>query len=170
MLQISQPQAAAPQEAHETGGRQRFREMPFAFVAILWLGVLLGVSFLATPVKFQAPSLDLPTALEVGRVTFALLLKVEWGFCLLLLAAALLSSQSRALRIGASLALAVVLAAQALWLLPELDSRVSQIVAGATVPASSHHLLYIAAESLKALTLLGLSIEALWTLASRKAA
>ena len=128
------------------------------------------MSFLATPVKFEAPSLDLPTALEVGRVTFSLLLKVEGGLCLLLLAADLLSAQSRALHIGASLALAAVLAAQALWLLPELDARVSQIIAGATVPASSHHLLYIAAESVKALALLGLSVEALWALASRKAA
>jgi hypothetical protein len=39
--------------------------------AILWLGLLLGVSFLATPAKFLAPSLALPVALDVGRHTFA---------------------------------------------------------------------------------------------------
>src|SRR5690606_35153067 len=43
-----------------------------AFVTLLWLGLLLGVSFLATPVKFAAPTLTLAVALDVGRVTFGL--------------------------------------------------------------------------------------------------
>ncbi|WP_415289162.1 hypothetical protein RSD66_04440 [Brevundimonas sp. S1H14] len=55
-----------------------------AFVATLWLGLLIGVSFLATPVKFQAPSLTLATALEVGQATFALFTRVEWGLVVLL--------------------------------------------------------------------------------------
>ena len=55
------------------------------------LGLLIGVSFLATPVKFRAASLDLPVALDVGRVTFELFSKVELGFCAaLLIAGALL--------------------------------------------------------------------------------
>ena len=40
-------------------------------VATLWLGLLLGVAFLATPAKFLAPGL-LPVALDVGR-TFAVI-------------------------------------------------------------------------------------------------
>lgn len=145
---------------------RRLGEAPFAFLSLLWLGLLLGVSFLATPVKFQASSLDLPTVLEVGRVTFALLAKVEWLLCVLLIAAALPSPQSRWLRLGAGALLTLVLAVQAAWLLPVLDARVGRIIDGAEVPASSHHLLYIAAESLKALLLLGLSVQALRALAA----
>ena len=51
-----------------------------AFMGVAWLGKLLGVSLVSTPVKFQASSLDLPVALEVGRVTFELsaLFRLGW--------------------------------------------------------------------------------------------
>ena len=140
---------------------RRFRDIAFGFVSMIWLGGLLGVSFLATPVKFQAPSLDLPTALDVGRVTFALLSKTEWTLCALLIASTLVSPQSRNLRLGFLGVLVVVLLLQAVWLLPVLDARVSQIMTGVAVPGTAHHLLYIAAEALKVLVLLGLSIDAL---------
>lgn len=120
--------------------------------AVLWLGLLIGVSFLATPVKFQAPSLDLPTALDVGRVTFALFSRVEWGLWVLLAGAAL---AARARIGGWTLvgALAVILAVQTLWLLPVLDARIGRIIAAEAPPPSAHHLFYVIAEGLKALVL-----------------
>ncbi|MBO0735377.1 MAG: hypothetical protein J2P48_02230 [Alphaproteobacteria bacterium] len=36
----------------------------------LWVGILSGVSYIATPLKFRAASLTRAAALEVGRVTF----------------------------------------------------------------------------------------------------
>lgn len=143
----------------------RLTVIPCAFVATVWLGALLGVSFLATPVKFQAPSLDLPTALEVGRVTFALFSKMEWTLCALLFAVAVLSPRPNGLRLSGIAVLAVVLAGQALWLLPVLDARVSQIIAGAAASVTSHHFYYVAGELLKAALLLALSVEALRALA-----
>lgn len=136
------------------------REAAVAFLSVLWLGLLLGVSFLATPVKFQAPSLDLPTALEVGRVTFALFSRAEWALGALLLFAAFASPKHR-IRVAGVAVLALILFVQALWLLPVLDERVARIVAGEAVPATSHHILYIAADAAKALLLLTLSIGAL---------
>lgn len=124
--------------------------------------MLIGVSFLATPVKFQASTLDLPTALEVGRVTFALFSKVEWGLCALLLVSILLSPRPRSLLLSGAAVLALVLLVQALWLLPVLDARIGQIMTGAAVPATGHHLFYIAADSLKLLLLAGLAVAALW--------
>ncbi len=47
-------------------------------LALLWIGLLIGVSFLATPAKFLAASLTLPVALDVGRHTFAIFNRVEW--------------------------------------------------------------------------------------------
>ncbi|MBX3537926.1 MAG: hypothetical protein KF735_09830 [Chelatococcus sp.] len=169
MLVASDPRPILPRFDHDQGARQSFGDIPFVFVAMLWLGVLFGVSFLATPVKFQAPSLDLPVALDVGRVTFALLSKTEWVFCAILFVTTLFTLRSRRVRLGVVVLLALLLLVQALWLLPVLDARVSQIIAGMTVSGTSHHILYIGAEALKFLLLLGLSIEALWTLAgSRK--
>jgi hypothetical protein len=156
-----------PPALSEQATRHRVGEAIFVFVAILWLGLLLGVSFLATAVKFQAPSLDLPTALDVGRVTFALFSKVEWVLCGLLLVSALLA-RSRTLWLAAGLALGILLTAEALWLLPALDARVGQIIAGQRVPASSHHFLYIAAEGLKAVLLVALGATTVWTLTARR--
>nr|WP_312448225.1 DUF4149 domain-containing protein [Brevundimonas naejangsanensis] len=126
-----------------------------AFVATLWLGLLIGVSFLATPVKFQAPSLTLATALEVGQATFALFTRVEWGLIVLLALAVVRVGRTSA-QLGLWICvglLALVLAAQSLWLLPILDARVAFIIAGETPPPSEHHWLYVALESSKLLTL-----------------
>lgn len=138
----------------------------FALIALLWLGLLLGVSFLATPVKFQAPSLDLTAALDVGRVTFALFSKVEWLLWAALAAATVFSSSARLLRMAGALILLLLLTTQTLWLLPVLDERAGQIVAGATVSASKHHLFYIAADAVKALVLLGVSVSTMMRLAT----
>lgn len=136
-----------------------------AFIATVWLGILIGVSFLATPVKFQAPSLSLPVALDVGRVTFALLAKVEWGLCAALLAAVL--AARRTVWAGMAGVLAVLLAIQAFWLLPILDQRVGLIIAGQQVAPSHDHVFYIVSDAIKGLALLALCVLALRALASR---
>ena len=133
-------------------------------ISTLWLGVLVGVSFMATPIKFQAPSLDLPTALEVGRETFHLLTRVEWGFWLAL-ATTGFWSKGPALRLVFIGMLGVVLALQTFWLLPILDLRVAQIIAGETVASSPYHLFYIAADAFKAVILLIWSVVATRALA-----
>lgn len=127
--------------------------------ALLWLGLLIGVSFLATPVKFQAPSLDLPTALDVGRVTFALSSRVEWVLWALLAGAAMAARAriSGWILVGA---LAVILGVQSLWLLPVLDERIGRIIAGEAVSPSAHHLFYVIAEGLKTLALILLAAAA----------
>jgi hypothetical protein len=140
--------------------RQRLSSATSLFVAILWLGLLLGVSFLATPVKFQAPSLDLPTALEVGRVTFALFCKVEWGL-FALLALSMFLAPPRVWRWACLAALLGIMMLETCWLLPILDARVSEVISGTDIPGTHHHFLYIAAESVKAVLLLALSIAGL---------
>lgn len=134
-------------------------------VAALWAGLLLGVSFLATPVKFLAPSLSLAVALDVGRHTFAVFNKVEW---LLSVIALLLlfgvRSRFSALMI---IVICVVVAAETLWLLPELDRRVGLIIAGQQPPASTRHSLYIVLEIAKLIALIMVSVEMARKLLSR---
>ena len=91
-------------------------------VILLWAGVLLGVSFLAAPLKFAAPGLNLPVAMEIGRQEFHVLNLVETGLVLVALALAASTRPGRAIWLGLGLAgMAVV--AQGLWLLPLLDAR-----------------------------------------------
>lgn len=117
--------------------------------------------------KFQASGLDLPTALEIGRVTFGVFSRVEWILCLVSLIVALTCPSGRNwLCVGAILIMLMVVA-QAIWLLPVLDDRIGEIIAGKTLSESNHHLVYIVLDGLKALLLLTISVETLRKLAER---
>jgi hypothetical protein len=120
---------------------------------LLWAGVLIGVSFLAAPAKFAAPSLTLPVALDVGRQEFGVLNLVEIGFAVLTLALAALTRPGRLIWLGLAGA-ALVVALQALWLLPLLDARALLIIQGATPQPAPWHTLYIVLEASKLLGLL----------------
>ena len=134
-------------------------------VAALWVGLLLGVSFLATPVKFLAPSLSLAVALDVGRHTFAVFNKVEWllaAITLLLLFG--VRSRFSTLMI---IVICAVVVAETFWLLPELDRRVDLIIAGQQPPASTRHSLYIVLEIVKLVALIAVIVEMARKLLSR---
>lgn len=117
-------------------------------VPVLWLGLLIGVSFIATPAKFVAASLTLPVAVDVGRVTFAFFNEIEWGMFALLVIAIVLSGPSP-FASGATVVIGTCLTVQTIWLLPVMNGRIADIVAGGTPPQSAHHLLYIVADVLK---------------------
>jgi hypothetical protein len=122
-------------------------------VAALWLGMLVGVSFLATSAKFLAPSLTLPVALDVGRHTFAVFNKVEWVLAAVVLL--MFAVGARAWTIGAGLIVAIaLLLAESWWLLPVLDARVGMIIAGQQPPPSHLHEVFIAFEAIKVAALL----------------
>jgi len=125
----------------------------FLLLLTFWSGMVLGVSFLATPVKFQVPSLTLQTAVEIGWYTFRLLARVELVF---LLAALLLTTIQKPQKktIVVSVLVMVVMALQRYWLLPVLDDRVSQLLTGRTLTSSIHHLLYAMTEAIKIMLLI----------------
>jgi hypothetical protein len=52
----------------------------FLILITVWAGVIIGVSLIATPVKFQAPSLTLLKGTEIGRYTFRLPTRIELCF------------------------------------------------------------------------------------------
>lgn len=117
----------------------------FAIVSV-WVGAAMSGNLIAAPAKFQAPSLTLPVALDVGRMQF-LWIGVFEAFCALTIAILLfLSRQKPSLPLFATLC---VFGAQRLWLLPVLDERTLLIIAGHPVEESSMHLLYVGAELLK---------------------
>ncbi len=124
-------------------------------VAYVWLGMVLGVSFLATPIKFRAESLTLPVALDVGRTTFHAFGKVEWVLSLVLVALAVRSRTELQPVDWFLIALVlIIVVGQALWLIPRLDLRVAAIIAGETPPPSHLHTVYAGAEFAKAMVLL----------------
>lgn len=143
-----------------------FPDAVAAFIALAWLGMLVGVSFLATPVKFQAASLELPVALEIGKVTFAAFSVVEWGLSLGLVITTFFPKASR-ITVVLSATVVVIVTLQALWLLPALDTRVAAVIAGMPLPPSFHHTIYAAFEVAKALALAAIALVALFRLGWR---
>ena len=121
-------------------------------IPAVWAGMLIGVSLIATPVKFTAPSLEFGPALDVGRVTFTLFSRIEWGAAAALVLAVMLA-RFPAWAVAVASALVACLIAQGAWLLPVLSDRVAAVLAGAPEPASAHHTVYGALEAVKLLLL-----------------
>jgi len=111
-----------------------------------WAGGAIAGSMIAAPAKFQAPSLTLPVALDVGRAQFFWLGIAEAACACALL---LLLAAARRLPAWPLAAALAVLALQRLWIMPALDSRTLAIIAGQPVAESSLHLAYAACETLK---------------------
>lgn len=127
-------------------------------VATLWAGLLIGVSFIATSVKFLAPSLSLPVALDVGRQTFFVFNRIEIGIAVVLLA--LLAWHHRTwFAVGLGVVMLACVLIETIWLLPLLDARVTIIIAGGVPPPSLQHQYYIAIESIKLLGLFILIVQ-----------
>lgn len=126
-------------------------------IPAIWLGLLIGVSFIATPIKFTASSLDLPTALDVGRVTFSLFNKIEWGMLALLTIFLWICGLPGARTLLATL-LAFLLIIQSAWLLPTLNFYIETIAQSTQKPPSFEHLAYGVIETVKTLSLAAIAI------------
>ena len=131
-----------------------------AWVAFTWLGMTVGISMIATPVRFSAESITRPVALDVGRVVFAALNKAELLALVLLLVVVRVSGRSRNLWAWCSV-LALIVVAQGAWLIPELAARTDIILAGREPPPSYAHAIYSSLELAKIVVLLFLGVRSL---------
>ena len=150
-------------------------------VCLLWAGIAIGISFIEAPAKFQAPSLTLPVAVDVGRHVFAASHAVQLGLAALAVAAAVWArtggagedaspsghrTQRAACAAGGAarwiLAGAVaIFLGQHLALLPALDARAAVVIAGGQPEQGAPHLLYIALEVAKIAGLIAVALISL---------
>lgn len=119
--------------------------------AIFWAGLALGATLIATPAKFLAPSLTLPTALEIGRATFYWVGVAEAAICISFIIAILTFG---GIRWRIAFVPIAIFAIQRLGLMPFLDARAIDIIAGNTVKASNLHDIYIYLECAKVFALM----------------
>jgi len=119
-----------------------------------------GISLLATPVRFTAPTITRPVALDVGQVVFAALNRAELIALVILLIVVRISGWARKLWMQCSV-LILILLAQSVWLLPQLAARSQQIVAGIEPAPSLVHGTYSTLELLKLALLLYLGFRSL---------
>ena len=127
---------------------------------LIWAGVILGVSLLATPAKFLAPDLSLAEALQVGRVTFRMLALTEAVLLTLAFLLVLLKPSDLGRTFLWLIVIAGVLLLQYAVLLPFLNAQTDQVMAGeAPGRRSLLHSAYVAVELLKLGLLLFLGVR-----------
>ena len=107
-------------------------------LCLLYAGMILGVSFIATPAKFLAPDLTTGQLLLVGRTTFGVFAWIEGVMIAVLVPAALAAKWMR----RSVMCVAAGLLAQHIALRPLLDARVTAILAGGDTSMSLWHHFY----------------------------
>lgn len=119
-----------------------------AWVCFLWVGLSVGITMIATPVRFTAVTITRPVALDVGRMVFAALNKAELVALVLLLFIVRLAGLTRRWW-SLCAVLTLIVLAQGVWLIPELAARTALIIAGSEPPPSYAHAIYSSLELLK---------------------
>jgi hypothetical protein len=138
----------------------RFLQIAVPFV---WFGLVLGLSFIETPLKFQAPGITIPLGLGIGHLVFFALNKIEIFLAVVLLISLILARPVKTIAAASFGVATVLLILQTAWLLPVLDARAAQVVGGTDPGASNLHLIYIAFDLVKLILLLTLGTAAIRT-------
>lgn len=121
----------------------------------LWLGFVLAISFMEAWLKFEAPNITIPLGLGIGRLVFTALNLVELTLIVIILGSIILSktfSKHRQHLLFYLAAMIVLL--QTVWMLPALDVRATEVIAGKESGTSMLHLYYIVVEFMKVICLI----------------
>ncbi len=131
----------------------RARLSDYGFViTILWIGFVLAISFLETPLRFSAESVTVPLALQIGRLVFHALNCCEWLFTVIVLVIMVWSRASRRSRCWYGIAV-MILVAQTLILFLVLDGRTEAVIQNREVGDSPFHAIYVGFEVAKLIVL-----------------
>lgn len=142
-----------------------------AVVALLWAGMVLGISVLETPVKFTAPLLTRAVALDVGRTVFRAFGYVEIFWSALSALLILIATRRAALPRLSTFAFAycwLAVAFQTAVLRPALWARADLVIAGKSLPIAPYHIYYTGSELLKLIALIVAGIVLIKALARRE--
>jgi len=136
---------------------------PLVFaISFFWFGLLLAISFIETPMKFQVPGITLPVALQLGKTMFRISTCIQLVLMVLVFLNLFLD-QSKLTKtiLSTSILLALILILEKFWMLPILDERANILALGKGLPPTPLHNYFIYAESFKAILLLLLGFSQL---------
>lgn len=108
-----------------------------------WMGVLVALAFIETPLKFHAPGITVPLALGIGRLV---LTAAEIASVVLLIALTVVTFAKPRLGRGLVIvvgALWVTLAVQMAVIRPMLNARTDIVLGGGDPGESSLHVIYV---------------------------
>ena len=132
-----------------------------AAATLIWLGMVLAISFLEAPLKFRAKGLELPVGLAIGRIVFRALNIAEVIWAVVIAVCLSIAGASGPVLVLTAVT-AVLLAVQLLLVRPRLNRRSARVLAGQDAPRSRAHHAYLGLEALKlaALVALGATLRA----------
>jgi hypothetical protein len=122
----------------------------------VWLGMICAIAMEAQ-LKFRAPNVTREIGLGIGKLVFTALNRVECAIALVLAVAFFAFASSKTARVIFGVII-LILAAQTVWLIPNLIERIDLITSGQNPANSSVHIFYIAFEICKLILLLVLSV------------
>lgn len=130
-----------------------------AALPLLWVGLMLGVSFVATPAKFRAGPLDGALALAISIVTFA------WAHTAEAIFAAALAVVFLAVRAGPARWILLAVAALALilevaWILPGFQGSPGLVAQMPLLDSRQLHMAFAILEGAKIIALVALAFIA----------
>lgn len=110
--------------------------------------------------KFQAPGIDLPLGLGIGRLIFNALNKVELVLALLIVINLFkYRPELNRARNWFFFVPLIILLGQTFWALPALDARAQMYIDGLEVTESNLHFYYVSMEGIKVICLLIFGIK-----------
>lgn len=128
----------------------------------VWLGMVLAISFLETPLKFRAPGVTLQIGLGIGRLVFRALNGCELALAAVVAACFVVTPPAAGTAVATAVAV-VTLLAQVLAVRPRLTRRSDVVLAGGEGPRSRAHWAYVVLEIVKVIALLIAGISLLVT-------
>ncbi|AZA76159.1 hypothetical protein EG347_00750 [Chryseobacterium sp. G0186] len=120
----------------------------------LMTGIIITVSFLETPLKFQVPGMTLSIALGLGKMMFGISTAIQSIFLILILILMLIFHKSYATFDFVIIGILIfILALEKFWMLPVLDARIDWLSSGKALSPTPLHDYFIYAETAKLVTL-----------------
>lgn len=115
---------------------------------VLWIGLIIAISFIEAPLKFQAPGITIPLGLGIGRLVFTALNVLEIVLLVVLSVVSFWPAATRLTRTRMAWlgALWVVVLVKIAGVRPPLNTRTDLVLAGADPGQSPWHYVYIGLE------------------------
>lgn len=113
----------------------------------LWLGLIIGISLIETPLKFMAPGMSLELGLGIGQLVFAAMNIIEVLLFIVLAASCITRGLDRRF-LWVVVGIGAVLLVKVAVIRPFLSRRTEAVLAGVDAGGSAWHYLYITADGL----------------------
>ena len=132
-------------------------------LVLIWIGLILGISFYAAPIKFLAHSVPFHHLLAVGKVTFLGFQMMERGIAVIFLVLLYFRKKEESSIFFYFLIalLSVVVLLQQVWVFPVLDAQTSERLLNLNngYRTTNFHHLFVALEFIKLALLISIAVS-----------